>query len=289
MAVSPRPTAQPAGTHHLAVGDLLVTAINDGMFTGSLDFIVNIGASEAERLQRAAFRPVPPPLTVNAFLVRRDDALVLVDTGCGTSMGPTLGSLRAHLRALGIEPATIGAILLTHLHPDHANGLVDDAGAALFPNAEIVVHAEELDFWHRDNLPEPAVSYVAGARAAVAPYRDRIRVVRGGEALPGITAVEEPGHTPGHTGWMVQSGSEELLIWGDIVHMPGIQFANPDAGMGFDVDRAQAVATRRRIMDMAATDGLLVAGMHLEFPAFGRLTRAGGGYAFVPELWRSAI
>ena len=289
MTAPSRPTIQPSGVHHLAVGDVLVSAINDGMFIGSLDMVVNIAGDEAAALQRGAFRPIPPPFTVNAFLIRRGDELVLVDTGCGSRMGPTLGSLSAHLAALGVEPAAIRTVLLTHMHPDHANGLIDDAGQAVFPNAELVVHTDELAFWNREDLPEAMGDYVRGARAAVAPYRDRTRTIETGDAAPGITAVPAPGHTPGHTGWLVESAGESLLIWGDIVHLPGIQFTNPEAGIAFDVDRARAVATRKRIMDMAATDTLLVAGMHLEFPAFGHLARAAGGFNFIPELWKPEI
>jgi glyoxylase-like metal-dependent hydrolase (beta-lactamase superfamily II) len=107
--------------------------------------------------------------------------------------------------------------------------------------------------------------------------------------LPGITLVPEPGHTPGHSGWLIASGNESLLIWGDIVHMPGIQFRRPDAGITFDVDGAQAIATRRRIMDMAATDRLLVAGMHLDFPCFGHVARENEGYAFIPDVWTPSL
>ena len=99
----------------------------------------------------------------------------------------------------------------------------------------------------------------------------------------------EPGHTPGHSGWLIASGAESLLIWGDIVHMPGVQFPRPGAGMGFDVDGDQAIATRQRIFDMAATDRLAVAGMHLDFPCFGHVAKASKGYAFIPNVWTPAV
>jgi glyoxylase-like metal-dependent hydrolase (beta-lactamase superfamily II) len=180
-------------------------------------------------------------------------------------------------------------VLLTHAHPDHANGLIDAAGAAVFPNAEIIISAKESAFWLDDaimaSVPEDSKGYFLGARAALAPYAGRTRLIDEGEVLPGITAIPEPGHTPGHTGFLVTSGSESLLLWGDIVHLPGVQFARPDAGLAFDADGPAAIATRARIMDMAATDKLLVAGMHLDFPTFGHLVRQGTGYALVPEVW----
>jgi hypothetical protein len=95
-----------------------------------------------------------------------------------------------------------------------------------------------------------------------------------------------PSPSPGHTGWLLSSEDDALLIWGDIVHLHGIQFARPDVGFTVDVDGPQAIATRQRIMDMAATDRLPIAGMHIDFPAFGHIIHRGKGYAFVPEVWR---
>ena len=121
------PRRQPAGLHHLVVGDALVTAVNDGTFQASFDLIVGIDHAECERLETAAFRPIPPKMTMNAFLVQIAGRRMLVDTGCGVSMGPTLGMLTDNLRSMGVEPEDIDTVLMTHLHPDHVNGLVDAA------------------------------------------------------------------------------------------------------------------------------------------------------------------
>ncbi len=293
MPVPSRPDLQPSGVHHLAVGDIVVTALNDGQFDGAFDWLVGVEAAEATRLHEAAFRAVPPRVTVNAFLVRLRDRLVLVDGGCGSGMGPDMGRLAGHLAAIGIAPGDVDAVLATHLHPDHVGGLVDAEGRAVFPNAELIVHEAEPRFWGDEAVLAGATDdnrgFVLLARATMAAYGNRMRQVSGGEVLPGISLVPEPGHTPGHSGWMIASGGGSLLIWGDVVHMPGVQFARPQAGIGFDIDGAQAIATRQRIMDMAATDRLRVAGMHLDFPAFGHVARAGEGYAFVPEVWRPAV
>ena len=293
MTVPSRPDRQPAGVHHLAVGDIVVTALNDGQFDGAFDWLVGVEAAEATALHQASFRAVPPRITVNAFLVRLPDRLVLVDSGCGGAMGPDMGRLAAHLTAIGVAPGDVDAVLATHLHPDHVGGLVDADGRAVFPNAELVVHEAEPRFWGDEAVlagaSEMNREFVLLARKVMAAYGNRMRQVAGGEVLPGVTAVPEPGHTPGHSGWLIASGGDSLLIWGDIVHMPGVQFARPQAGIGFDVDGAQAIATRQRIMDMAATDRLRVAGMHLDFPAFGHVARAAQGYAFVPEVWRPGV
>ncbi|HEY3847333.1 MAG TPA: MBL fold metallo-hydrolase [Acetobacteraceae bacterium] len=293
MTLPSRPDRQPAGVHHLRVGDVVVTALNDGQFEGGFDWLVGVEAAEATKLHQASFRAVPPRVTVNAFLVHLPDRLVLVDAGCGGAMGPDMGRLAANLTAAGIAPSDVDVVLATHLHPDHVGGLVDGDGRAVFPNAELVVHEAEPRFWGDEtvlaNASEQNRGFVMLARATMAAYGNRMRQVTEGEVLPGVTVVPEPGHTPGHSGWLVASGGDSLLIWGDVVHLPGVQFARPEAEIGFDIDGAQAIASRQRIMDMAATDRLLVAGMHLDFPAFGHVARAAQGYAFVPEVWRPGV
>lgn len=286
-----RPTTQAPGVHHFAVGDVLVTALNDGMFDESFGSLTAVDATAATQLHHAAFRAIPPKLAVNCFLLWIGGRLVLVDGGCGGVFGPQLGRLAAWLRAIGVAPVDIDMVLATHLHPDHVGGLVDAHGGAVFPNAELVAHASEAAFWTDDTTLAGAANdqhrgFIQLARTTLAAYGDRTRLLTQGEALPGVSLVPAPGHTPGHCGWLLSSGPASLLIWGDIVHMPGVQFAHPEAGMTFDVDGAQAIATRQRVLDMAATDRLAVAGMHLDFPTFGHVVRGGTGYAFVPEIWR---
>ncbi len=298
MTTLSKPTRQPPGVQHIAIGDIVVTALNDGTLGGSmldfLDLITGVSKEVAATRQRATFRAVPPWLVVNTYLLHLADRLVLVDGGCGAMFGPAAGLLTADLAAIGVQLSAIDTILLTHLHPDHVGGLVDGAGHATFGNAELVLHAAEPAYWSEPKVLAQASEgqekhSVQLSLATLAAYRDRTRTVSHGEVLPGVSAVHLPGHTPGHTGWLVASGADSLLIWGDIVHLPGVQFAHPEAGMLFDVDGAQAIATRRRMMDMAATDGLRVAGMHLDFPGFGHVVREGNAYAFIPEPWRGFV
>jgi glyoxylase-like metal-dependent hydrolase (beta-lactamase superfamily II) len=294
MTQTPRPSHQVPGIHHKAVGDMLVTALNDGMFEGSFAMLEGFDANSAEALHRERFRAIPPRLAVNSFLIQTAARTILVDSGCGGVFGPDMGKLAGNLAALGVKPGDIDTILCTHLHPDHVGGIVDGQGKAVFPHAELVVHADDHRFWGDDATLSGATTedmkgYVALARSAMAAYADRTKLLTGGEALSGISIVPEPGHTPGHSGWLIASGDASLLIWGDIVHMPGVQFAHPEAGMGFDIDANLARATRRRIMDMATADRTMVAGMHLDFPCFGHVAKAAEGYAFVPDVWTPTI
>jgi glyoxylase-like metal-dependent hydrolase (beta-lactamase superfamily II) len=276
--------------HHTRVGDITVTALNDGMLQASTDFLAGCSAADAETLLRAGFRKSPPIITVTSFLLTIGGKHVLVDAGSGTAMGPEFGKLAAHLAALGIDPARIETILVTHAHIDHIAGLIDASGGAAFPNAELVIHEAEPAYWLDDAkaaaAPVEARDSFTRAKVWLAPYGNRTRTVRdGGEALPGITAQPLPGHTPGHSGWRIGSGGDSMLIWGDIVHLPAIQFARPEVGMVFDVDVEQGRRSRAHALEVAASDRLRVAGMHLDFPTFGYVARAGSGYAFIPEAW----
>jgi glyoxylase-like metal-dependent hydrolase (beta-lactamase superfamily II) len=277
-----------SGIHHLTVGGATVTALNDLVFEAGTGVVAGIPADEAEATLRANFRRMPARITVSAFLITLGGQHILVDSGVGANMGG--GQVRARLARLGIEPGAIRTILVTHAHVDHVSGLVDEHGAAYFPNAEIVLHEAEAGFWLDEAkaaaAPEAMKGAFATARAALAPYRSRLKLVKDEqEAVPGIRARHFPGHTPGHSGWLLDHGGDALLIWGDIVHLPGLQFRQPKAGMVFDVDQDQARATRARVFDMATADRLRVCGMHLDFPTFGHVVKASEGYHFIPEAW----
>lgn len=180
-------------------------------------------------------------------------------------------------------------MLLTHIHPDHVGGLADPAdGSARFPNAELVIHPTEHSYWMDDAELARASDDRRGLfftfpREQMRPYAERLRMLGDGDIIPGVRSLPAPGHTPGHTVCLLSSGSETLLIWGDTVHVPDVQTAFPDAGVIFDIDPAAAAATRRRIFDMVATDGIPVLGMHLSRPGSARLGREKNGYKLVPS------
>ena len=288
MAEKPLP-----GVLRWNLGDLTITAINDGWFQGSLDLVTGIPKEEASELQQAGFRTEQPKVTLNAFLITGAGRKpVLIDAGYGGfAPADTLGRFATSFSTTGVKPEEVETVLVSHLHPDHVGGLVTD-GAAFCPNAEVVLHADEAAHWLPDEAlskaPEEAKPFFQNARDAMAPYAGRVREHRGGEVAPGITALHLPGHTPGHCGFRITSGSQSLLMWTDVIHMPAIQFKNPKAGVTFDVDGDQARETRRKVLDEVATERTLIAGSHLEFPALGYVARDGAAYSFVPELWVAA-
>ena len=281
------------GFHRLRVGDTLVTALCDGEIEVALDNLVGLAPGEAEALRALGFRQGSPMLTVSAFAITSAETTALIDAGGSSKLDPGLGDLKDNLALSGLSPDRISAVLLTHLHSDHFGGLIDENGAAVYPNAALVIPAAERG--HRleppglEALSAARREGVEDARRAVAPYRDRLRFVEPGAAYPGVEAIPLPGHTPGHTGWRISSRGESLLIWGDVIHFPEIQFPRPEVGMIFDVGRALAIQTRRELLARCANERSLIAGMHLDFPCFGRVAAEGAGYRFAPERFRQAV
>ena len=281
------------GFHRIRVGDVVVTALCDGELYVPLSQLVGAEPDEIEVLRRNAFRTGEPMITVTAFAVTLGETTVLIDAGGSPRLDAGLGGVGEALRAAGLRAEQISAVLLTHLHGDHYGGLLDADGEAAYPRASLVIPAADrayrLDPPNAATLTGAKLASVESARRAVAPYRDRTRLLDSGEALPGLAAVPLPGHTPGHMGWRISSRGESLLIWGDVVHFPDIQLPRPDIGMIFDFDRARAVETRERILELSARERCLIAGMHLDFPCLGRIAVDGAGYRFAPERFRPAI
>jgi glyoxylase-like metal-dependent hydrolase (beta-lactamase superfamily II) len=283
------PSEQVPGVYRLRVGDIVVSALSDGFYEAGLEVLLNISAEDAQALLQCAGRPARARAAINAFAIHAGGRVALIDAGAGPALGPTAGRLPANLAAAGIQPGEIDTVLLTHMHPDHTPGLIDPAGAPFFPNAELLLHEDEAAYWQddtaRSRATDPIRPFFQAARAQLEAYRDRLRLLQPGEAFRGVTWIPMPGHTPGHTGYLIASAGASLLIWGDIVHIQDVQIPRPDTGFFIDSDPVAAAATRRRVLDMVATDRLLVAGMHTHFPGFARVVRDGTSFRMVPDLW----
>src|SRR5262245_32667244 len=246
------PQRQIPGAYHRRVGDITVTAISDGFLDGSIEVLRNITPDEARKILADNFRPARRT-AVNAFLIYSAGRLALMETGSGNYLLPTAGKLLANLQAAGVAAADIEAVLLTHMHPDHSAGLTDmTTGKRNFPNAELVVHENEPRHWFDDAKMASASErakklYFQCAREQTLPYKDRWRLFKAGEIFPGVTAIPRHGHTPGHTTFQISSGNDQLLIWGDTVHVPEIQTARPEVCMEFDTDADAAATSRRQV------------------------------------------
>lgn len=280
---------QTPGIYRRRLGDAMVTVINDGFLDIKMAILRGAERADMEGLMRAEFRAGEPRLTVNAFVVETGRNTILVDAGGGSTTIYSMGRLPDNLAAAGFKPDDFDTVLLTHIHPDHSSGLMDQAGKPMFPRAEIVVHQDDFDFWsdpEKRGRSAAAVPYTGSADALLNSHKGRFRPTAGGAVLPGITQLHMPGHTPGHSGYQIESAGETLVMWGDTVHVPEIQIPRPQVTSEFDVDEPLAAASRRKIFEHVAKEGALVTGGHLHLPAFAHLVPAGDGFRLVPENWR---
>lgn len=270
------------------IGKKKVTIINDCHFQVSENYFTRLPEEGIKKIQSDSFRSDTPTMTANMFLVESDDhAPLLIDVGMGKKAAPYMvGGLIEALPYARLSAEDIGIILITHLHGDHFYGLIDENGHKNFPNAKVWLSPEEYSYWlENPGLGEEDEKNAADARTALKPYDRLVPSIADGEIVPGITAVALPGHTPGQTGFLLQSEGEQLFFLADVLSVPSIQAPMPEIGFVTDTDGPLAVQTRIKALEDAANNRMLVAGPHLEFPCLSYVKKEAIGYRLIPKQW----
>src|SRR5258705_4553902 len=295
--------AQAPGFYRYKVGSYECTSINDGArsFPMPDTFVKNVPKEEALAAAEAAYMPkgmVTVPF--NPQLINNGSKLVLIDCGNGiANFEPSKGAVGRtlqNLAAAGVDSQSIDVVLMSHLHPDHTNGIRALDGSMAFPNAEIMVPAKDWEFWMSEENAAKAESnqmmknYFANVRKIYAAIESRVtRYDWGKEVVSGITSIAAPGHTPGHTAFAVASGDSQVLIQSDVTNIPEFFLRNPDWHVAYDVEPATAQATRHKFYEMAAAEKALVVGFHFSFPSIGHVEKDSTKYRLVPIAWNPVI
>jgi glyoxylase-like metal-dependent hydrolase (beta-lactamase superfamily II) len=287
-ADAPMARSQAPGYYRTMVGEFEVTVLSDGTLKLPVTQLLKGDATKIGDALRRNFLGQEVETSVNGFLVNTGSKLVLIDAGAGTSFGPTTGNLANSLRAAGYRPEQVDEIYITHMHGDHVGGLVNAAGRT-YPNATLRIDKRDTDFWLSEEAmtraPADARGFFKTAMSSVNPYKQagKLKTFEGPTNLiPGVRAISAYGHTPGHTAYVVESKGEQLVLWGDLIHVAAVQFEDPTVTIGFDSDNAAAEQARQAAFSDAAKGGYWVAGAHLPFPGIGHLRAADKGYVFVP-------
>src|SRR3954470_3629765 len=295
-AATPLIGKQGPSFYRYKVGDFEVTALNEGSVRNAnpANMALNKTLPDIQKALGDAFLPTDHVINqFNVVVVNTGKNLVLLDSGFGDNGAPTVGNLVTNMNAAGIDPKNIDTILISHFHGDHISGIRAKAGAANFPNAEIMVPSAEWKHWTDAGEESKAPQVWKGAFPNVKRVFDPIakdlkQYEYGKELVPGITAVDARGHSPGHTAFLVASGNGKLLVTSDAVNHQ-ILVRNPDWALWADMDPALAASSRKRILDMAAADRIQIAAYHLPFPSTGFISKQGNGYEFHPAYWQAVL
>ena len=292
FAAAPLSTGTAVSVHRMKLGAFEVTTVLDGFIELPPSVLQGDAAVIKRGLDAGGVGGATIRTAVNCFLVNTGAKLVMVDCGGAKMLGPTAGRMPAALAQLGITPDQVDEVYVTHMHGDHLHGAVTPEGAKLFPNAVLRIAKADVDYWTSAAVEAAAPDNQKGrfiaAKRAVAAYGDRLQPFElGAELTPGIRSVPAVGHTPGHSCYLVSSGSAQLLLLGDTLHVAPVQFARPEVTVMFDFRQEDARAQRQALFERAVKEDLLIGAVHLPFPAIGKLRRAeSGGFAYDPLPWQ---
>jgi glyoxylase-like metal-dependent hydrolase (beta-lactamase superfamily II) len=300
-AASPPSGKQAPGIYRYKVGEFEVTVVTDGTFVFPLpeNFVVNAKKDEVNAALQAAYMEKDKMAIVfNPIVVNTGAKLVVIDTGLGAGIYAQSkgagGQFHTNLAAAGINASAVDIVLISHFHRDHINGLVTADNKSAFPNAEIRVPRPEWAYWMDDGNMSRAQGGLAenfknARRVFDALGRKVTQHEWNKEVAPGITAIATVGHTPGHTSYVIASGSGRVLVQSDVTNHPALFVRHPGWHVVFDMDGAKAEETRRKIYDMAASEKLMIQGFHYPFPAHGYIEKDGAGYRLVAPPWKPMI
>jgi len=302
-AAAPAAGKQAAGIYRYKVGTHEMTVITDGVNRFPLpdNIVSNVKPDDVKAALAASY--MDPNVFFNPYnpvVVNTGSKLVLIDTGTGeaayNASGGQWGQFLTNLLAAGIDPKSIDTVIISHYHGDHVNGLLRADNSLTFPNAEILVPAEEHKFWMDDGEMSRAPKgrmeelFANNRRVFRGDVLKHLRTYQWGEEVaPGITAIATPGHSWAHTSHVVSSGSSSVFVQADVTHVPFLFVRNPGWHAFYDQDGPKAEATRRRVYDMLAADKMLVQGFHYPFPGLAHIDKDGAGYRAVPIAWNPAI
>jgi glyoxylase-like metal-dependent hydrolase (beta-lactamase superfamily II) len=309
-ANAPQVRTQAPGFYRMMLGDFEVTALLDGTHPfpdaevltkptpgsgAKRSRLFDNNPQAANALLAAADLKAPTEGSINAFLVNTGTKLVLIDSGAGTLYGACCGHLIENLRAAGYNPEQIDDVLLTHLHADHVGGIAP-AGKMAFANATIHASKSDADYWLNDANETAGPGFLRpmfeGDKASLKPYIAAGRFVPfdgGPELVAGIRAIPAPGHTPGHTFYMITSRGRSLLLWGDVVHVAAIQFPDPAVSVEYDYDPKQAETTRRAVFSEAAKARMWIGAAHISFPGLGHVGTREEQYMWIPAEYTTRL
>jgi glyoxylase-like metal-dependent hydrolase (beta-lactamase superfamily II) len=283
---------QNAGWFRFKIGAFEATVVWDGYIHHSYDGIYpNANPAEMARLKTACRLPMDHiPMDLNPVVVNTGDKLILIDAGMGrtsTMFGDTMGRMLDNLRAAGIAPAEIDAVLMTHLHPDHSFGLINPDGSAAFPNATLyATHADWAEWTDEANLRRSdfRAPWTKGTLQAVTPYWDRLRLFQAGETiLPGVSTLSVAGHAAGQCAYIFESEGHKVAFTGDVAHHQVFDPYHPEwfFHMDYDTNPQQGADAKAAIFAKVVDEGIRFHGYHFPFPGLGDMTReADGTYRF---------
>ncbi|MFK0384884.1 MBL fold metallo-hydrolase [Agrobacterium sp. NPDC090273] len=287
--------AMPPETNRFKLGQFEILVVKDGARAApnpGETFGTNQSAETVGALLEQNF--LPKDQFVNSFspvLVNTGSELVLFDTGFGEAgRGSGNGRLIEGMAAAGYTPEDVTVVVLTHMHGDHIGGLMEK-GAPAFPKARYVFGQAEYDFWTDEKrVGTPAEGGHKGVLASVKPLAEKATFI--GDAatvVPGITSVAAFGHSPGHLIFQVESDGKQLVLTADTANHFVLSLQRPEWEVKFDMDKAAAAASRKKLFDMIATDRLPFLGYHMPFPAVGYAEKQETGYRFVPKSYQFDI